>query len=111
MKHIISAFSIVLVLLVNILICLAVVTINADISAAKEYKAAVVAEIESSNFNPQVIRYCIEQAADAGYTLDVQCAYYDREADVKMAEIVLHYPYQIPLLGITEMKTTRGIAR
>ncbi len=111
MKQIISSFSIVLVLLVNILICLAVVTINADISAAKEYKAAVVAEIESSNFNPEVIRCCIEQAADAGYTLDVSCGYYDRDADVKMAEVVLHYPYKIPLLGITETKSTRGIAR
>lgn len=111
MKHVISSFSIVLVLLVNMFICMAVVTVNADIAAAKEYKAAVVAEIESSNFNPEVIRRCEVQAADAGYTLSVQSGYYDAESDVQMAEVILSYQYKIPLLGITETKTTRGIAR
>lgn len=111
MKHIISAFSIIFVLLINIFLCMAVVTVNADIAAAKEYKAAVVAEIENSNFNPKVIADCITQAKKAGYTLSVQSGYYNGMGDVQMAEVLLDYQYDIPLLGISQTKTTRGMAR
>ncbi len=111
MKHVIGAFSILFVLLLNVFLCIGMITVNADVAAAKEYKAAVVAEIENSNFNPKVIQGCIAQAAEAGYTLQVLGCSYDAWNEVQMAEVILSYTYCIPVLGISETKTTRGIAR
>lgn len=111
MKHIIGAYSILLVLVLNIFICIAVITVNAEVAAAKEYKAAVVAEIENSDFNPNVISECIAQAGAAGYQLQISECAYDGENNIRTAEVILSYTYQIPLLGISETKNTRGIAR
>ncbi len=111
MKHIIGAFCTLLVLMLNLLLSAAVLTVSADVAAAKEYKAAVVAEIENSNFNPNVIAGCREEAALRGYSLEVTDIVYDELHDIHTAEILLQYTYEIPLLGISQVKTTRGIAR
>lgn len=111
MKHIVGTFSILFILVLNVFLCITVITVNADVAAAKEYKAAVVAEIENSNFNPKVIQECITQAAAEGYTLQVSGGSYDTWDEVQMAEVILNYSYRLPLLGIWETKTTRGIAR
>lgn len=111
MKHIISAFSMLLVLTLNLLICIMMFTVTAKTAAAKEYKAAVIAEIENSNFNPGVIAGCIDEAAKQGYTLDVNCCVYDERKQLCAAEILLAYTYEIPLFGISDTKITRGIAR
>lgn len=111
MKHIIGAFSVLMILLLHIFIGVAVITVNAEVAAVKEYKAAVVAEVENSNFNPAVIAECKAQAAKRGYSLQVTECLYDEERDLRTAEVVLTYTYKIPLLGITNTRTTRGIAR
>lgn len=111
MKHIISAFSTLLVLVLNLLLITMILTVSVKTAAAKEYKAAVVAEIENSNFNPKVISGCIKQAADSGYTLEVNRCVYDERNDICTAEVLLGYTYEIPLFGICESKITRGIAR
>lgn len=111
MKHIIGAFSTLTILILNLLLCAAVLTMSAGTAAAKEYKAAVVAEIENSNFNPAVIAACQSQAAEKGYELEVTTATYDADRDVRMAEVLLTYHYEIPLLGISGEQVTRGVAR
>ena len=111
MKHIIGAFSTLTVLVLNLLLCAAVLTMSAETAAAKEYKAAVVAEIENSNFNPAVIAACQSQAAEKGYELEVTTGIYDEVRDVRMAEVLLKYQYEIPLLGISDQRVTRGVAR
>ena len=78
---------------------------------AKEYKADVIAEIENSNFNPNVITSCISQANANGYTLSVQNVQYDEDNFYTCAEVVLGYKYTMPLFNISADKTTRGIAR
>lgn len=110
MKHIVGAFSTLLVLLINICICIGAVTAGSQVAAAKEYKADVISEIENSNFNPKVIAACISQAADAGYQLEVKNSV-DINNEVETAEVILSYSYEIPILGISQRKTTRGIAR
>lgn len=110
MKNIISAYGTLFVLICNIFICVQLSTASAQTSAAHEYKANVIAEIENSNFNPNVINACISQASAAGYTLEVRACEYDTEHDIKVAEVILEYSYEIPLLGITNARTTRGIA-
>ena len=111
MKHIIGAFSALTILVLNLLLCAAVLTISAGAAEAKEYKAAVVAEIENSNFNPAVIAACKSQAAQRGYELEVITGIYHANQDVRMAEVLLKYRYEVPLLGISGEHVTRGIAR
>ena len=111
MKHIISAYGTLFVLMLNIVICISMCNVSILVAEAKEFKADVVAEIENSNFNPNVINGCIAQAREAGYELMVTNCVYDENANIQSAEVLLEYTYRIPLLGISETKTTRGIAR
>lgn len=111
MKQIIGAFGTLLILLFNIFICIGVSTASGQVAAAKEYKADVIAEIENSNFNPNVISSCISQASAAGYTLEITVCTYDEDSNIQTAEVILSYSYEIPIFGVTETKTTRGFAR
>lgn len=111
MRHIIGAFSTLIFLLLNLWVGAAVLTFGAEAAAVKEYKAAVIAEIENSNFNSNVIAGCCEEALQRGYLLKVQCSTYDEEQDMRSAKVWLSYSYEIPLLGISGQKTTEGIAR
>lgn len=58
MKYIIEVFSVMLVLVFNLLLCISMLGVSADVAAAKEFKAAMIAEIENSDFNPYVIDGC-----------------------------------------------------
>ena len=111
MKHIISAYATLFILMLNIIICISMCNISIVVAAAKEFKADVIAEIENSNFNSNVINGCILQARETGYELMITNCIYDENANIQSAEILLEYTYTIPLLGISETKTTRGIAR
>ena len=111
MKQIVNTFGVLLILTLNIFTCILLVNSTLQISLAKEYKSDVIAEIENSNFNPNVIVSCISQASASGYTLSVQNVHYDEDNFYTCAEVVLKYKYTMPLLNISEEKTTRGIAR
>lgn len=111
MKHIIEGFSILLMLLLNLAVCVSVLGVSSKVAAAKEYKAAIVAEVENSNFNPNVIGGCIEDAKGHGYTLEIETCRFGDGANRQMAEICLTYKYEIPLLGLSRQSVTRGIAR
>lgn len=111
MKQVIGVYGTLIVLLLNLFICITVVNASGKVAEAKEYKAAVIAEVENSNFNTNVINGCIAQANAAGYELEIINCIYDANHDIKTAEIVLTYKYEMPLLGISETKTTRGVAR
>lgn len=111
MKHIVGIFAALFMLMLNIFAGAAVITVSADVAAAMEYKASVVAELENSNFNPNVIAGCIAQAKQAGYTLQVRESVYDAAQDLQAAEVLLTYSYRIPLFGVSGMKTTRAVAR
>ena len=58
MKYIIEVFSVMLVLVFNLLLCVSMLGVSADVAAEKEFKAAMIAEIENSDFNPYVIDGC-----------------------------------------------------
>lgn len=111
MKYIIEAFSILFVVILNLFLCIGIVTVSADVAAAKEYKAEIVAEIENSNFNPIVIEACKQQASLQGYSLDVRPIVYDTLNDRRIAEVELTYTYEIPLLGVSQQRVTRAAAR
>ena len=111
MKNIIGAFGTLVVLMLNTVMSIEVSNASVLTAVAKEFKADVVAQIENSNFNPNIIAGCISQAKDAGYELEITNCVYDVHNNIQSAEVVLTYSYCIPLLGIAETKTTRGIAR
>jgi DNA-binding LacI/PurR family transcriptional regulator len=111
MKQIVGAFGTVLILVFELLLCVTLSAAAEQAEVAKSYKAAVIAEIENSDFNPTVMAGCIDRAADVGYTLTIQSCVYDEERDIKTAEVTLAYRCEMPLLGIAETRTTRGIAR
>lgn len=111
MKNIIGVFGTLTMLMLYFFSCISVGNAGIAVAAAKEFKAQVVAEIENSNFNPNVIEGCIKQAENAGYQLEVTSCMYDERHHMQSAEVILTYRYEIPLLGISETRTTRGIAR
>lgn len=111
MKNIVGAFGTLTMLMIYFFACMSVGNAGIVVAAAKEFKAQVVAEIENSNFNPKVIEGCIRQAENAGYQLQVTSYMYDERYHMQSAEVILTYSYEIPLLGISETRTTRGIAR
>ena len=111
MKQIIGAFGTLMVFVMNTFLCISMSNVSAAVAEAKEFKAAVVAEIEDSNFNRNVIEGCIKEAQKAGYEMQVTNCVYDEEQNLRMAEVLITYTYEIPLFGIAEKKVTRGIAR
>ena len=54
---------------------------------------------------------CREGAEERGYSLEVTPCMYDPDYDRCIAEVRLTYDYEIPLLGITGQRVTKGIAR
>lgn len=111
MKHIVEVFSAFVIMIVAAYISTALITADSEIAAAKSFNADCVAEIENSNFNESVINSCISQASNAGYTLQVTNYTFDVYNDINTAEVILSYKYEMPLLGISQTKEIRGIAR
>lgn len=111
MKNIIEAFTAVLFIILFAFAGISVITASSSIMAAKEYKADVIAEIENSDFNENVINTCVSQGADAGYQVEVTPCTYDENNNMRTAEVVVSYEYKLPLFGISGTKSTRGIAR
>lgn len=111
MKSIIGAFGTVMILMLSLVMCIGVSNASVTTAAAKEFKADVIAEIENSNFNPNVINGCIRQAQEVGYELEITSCTYDENSNIQTAEVILTYSYHIPLFDISGTKSTRGIAR
>ena len=111
MKYIVEIFSGLLMLMWNLCLCFSMLGVIGEVAEAKEYKAAVVAELENSNFNPNVTAGCVREAERRGYRLEITPCKYGGNENRQMAEVCLTYDYRIPLLGIAQERTTRGIAR
>lgn len=111
MKLIVEVYCGILILLLNVYAVLMLGTAELQVTAAENFKASVISEIENSNFNSRVIDGCVAEAGAAGYALSVTACTYDAERDIATAEVALTYQYRVPLLGIRETRTTRGLAR
>lgn len=111
MKHIVEGFSVLFVMMLNLCMAAGVLNVTAKVAEVKEYKAAVTAEIENSNFNPNVIAACIKDADVRRYSMEVTTCSYGEDAGRQMAEVCLTYEYEVPLIGVSGQSVTRGIAR
>ena len=67
MSQVIKSFTGVFFMLLVLLLGTGVLSAQMDASNALSYKADLVAELENSNFSPQVLNGCIQQAIDNGY--------------------------------------------
>ena len=110
MAQIIRFVSNIVLMLLGFFLCISIVAGVYTKTQAEEYKADVIAEIENSNFNQTVIENCMTQAKEAGYEMQIRPCCYDVDGDATLAEVILAYSYQVPLLGISEKKELRGIA-
>ena len=73
-------------------------------------------------YYPELDETCYKEVLENGLTvavvkregftnLSITNCIYDENNNIQTAEVILKYTYKIPLLGISEIKTTRGIAR
>lgn len=74
---------------------------------ARDYKAAVMAEISDSGCNQNVIDSCVAQAREDGYDLDVLVW---EQNGHRIAEVTLEYEYRISFLNYTNRYKLRGYA-
>ncbi|MCI9527245.1 MAG: hypothetical protein HFH37_10060 [Lachnospiraceae bacterium] len=98
-------------LLVTGMVGIGVVTAGIQSANARNYHADVISEIECSNFNDAVISSCRQQAKEAGYELVVKTMVYNSQEHTKMAEVILHYEYAIPVLNLVTDHQVRGFAK
>lgn len=100
-------------LLLSVFTMAGIMSASIDANNARDYHAAVVAEIEDANFAPSVINACKTQAAESGYTLlvDSSSIVSDDTGRATMMEVILSYEYHIPLLNVSNTQQIRGFAR
>lgn len=125
MSQIIKAFTGVFFLLLFVMLGSGIISAQLESARAREYKDAVVAEIENSGFNPNVMNSCIRQAGADGYQLKITVYQEGEQAveinhagettasqfrNVTMAEVVLHYEYKIAFLNYSSSRSVRGYA-
>lgn len=111
MGQIIKTYLGIFFILLMGMVGIGIVTAGVQSSAARNYHADVITEIECSNFNDGVIEACKQQAEAAGYTLKVNTMDYDANGHIKTAEIILVYDYAIPVLNLITDHEVRGFAR
>lgn len=98
-------------LLVTGMVGIGVVTAGIQSANARNYHADVISEIECSNFNDAVVSSCRQQAKEDGYELVVKTMVYNAQEHTKMAEVILHYEYAIPVLNLVTDHQVRGFAK
>ena len=111
MGQILKAYLGIFFLLIIGLVGIGVVAAGAEVSAARNYHADVIGEIECSNFNPAVVAACKSQAQESGYQLTIADMVYDAESNQQMAEVILSFEYAIPILNLVSNREIRGFAR
>ena len=124
MSQVIKAFTGIFFLMLLTLLGSGIVSAQLDSAYARDYKEAVVAEIENSGFCESVMNACITQAREDGYELTMT-VYQSGEKpivvgskvdgdimaeNVEMVEILLNYDYSIPFLNYMSRHTLRGYA-
>ena len=124
MSQVIKAFTGVFFLMLLTLLGSGIVSAQLDSAYARDYKEAVVAEIENSGFCESVMNACITQAREDGYELTMTIYQSGEEPivvgskvdgdimaeNVEMVEILLNYDYSIPFLNYMSRHTLRGYA-
>lgn len=123
MSQVIKSFMGMFFLLALLLLGVGILSAQTDVSDALDYKADIIAELENSNYNAEVINACIRQANENGYSIEIKTfapgnqtvSYTTPDAadttKVVMAEVKLKYVYRIGFLNAVTEHQVRGYAR
>ena len=124
MSQIIKTFLSLFFLLFFVVTGVGCISAGADIEHAKAFKTDVVADLENSNYNADVMNACIQSASNNGYELNIVA--YDKSGSTRTYQtgqlasdtqniyaacVTLKYKYHIGLLNIHSDKEVRGMAR
>ncbi len=107
MSQIIKAFTGIFFLMMLMLLGCGIVSAQMSSVYARDYKSAVITELEDSGCNQFVIESCMEQAKKDGYGLDIRVLEKD---GTRMAEVTLEYDYRLPFLNYTGRYQLKGYA-
>lgn len=82
---------------------------NAEVTAADNYFEELSKAIVESNYNEEVIAFCIDEAANNGYKLQVTVEGNSRPGAAKYAKLVFKYNYEIKIFGFSQEKTKQKL--
>lgn len=101
-----------------------VISAEMQSAKAKDYKADVVAQIEASDFDTEVMKELIKSAKDNGYTLYIKDDPNDlsdpdtpsvlvtnASYNKKISYVTLKYSFDIGIFGIHKEHVTQSVAR
>lgn len=109
MKMMIEHALTTILIVVGALIFAGIISVNLQISSAKQFHKEVVDRIETTNFSPVAIGSCVEEANKADYTLLVaDKSVYDYKKSMK---VTMFYQIKLPLLGIIKEGMLEDYAR
>ncbi len=87
---------------------------NLYITGARNFHASCICEIEASNYAPKVIAALKEDARNqyGGGSKDcLKVKVYEVDGNNRIAEVVLSYTYEVPLLEVAKDYELTGYAR
>lgn len=123
MSQVVKSFMGMFFILMILLLGAGILSAQVNVANAQDYKADVIAELENSNYSPNVLNGCIRQAVENGYSIKIKTyapgkttASYTTPSvvdtsGVVMAEVKLSYPYRIGFLNSETWHQIRGYAR
>lgn len=125
MESFIKAFLGVFIFAVIVYLCTGLISAQAEVSAARNYMDNAKKEIAESHFSAAVIEEAGKKAKENGYQLTVTV--YERGTGKKTvnygvlgsgrmedtsraecADLVMTYPYSVPILGVKKEHCVRG---
>lgn len=113
MSTVIKSYLTIILIVLAVIIFAGIISVTVDVQNARDYHAACVNEIESSNHASSVIDACKTDAANNGYELIVSS--YKNDIDginsTTLTKVVLKYDYTINFLNLSSEKEIVGYAR
>lgn len=125
MSQIVKAFTGVFVVLYMMVTATGILSCFFQVAHAQNFHAAIIDEMENSNYSPTVLRSCFEAADVAGYELEITLYHkntpYERISniqqipmeliDMKLAEVRLKYKLEIAFFQLALEQELYGYAR
>lgn len=113
MKSAVETFVSVIMITFMAVLSTCYITASLNTRRAQNYHAAVVTEVEASDFSDEVIGGCIQNAKDNGYVMEdgTSGLTIQKEGELQTAEITLKYRYTIPILNMMMEHEIKGYAR
>lgn len=125
MSQIMKAFTGVFIVLYMMVASIGLLGAFFEVLYAQNLHAAIVDELENSNYAKPIITDCFKQTQEAGYELELTLyTYHDsffrvknieeipsNITDIRMARVVLNYPFRIVFFDIDMEQSLYGYAR